>query len=60
MSGTAGFLIAIAAAFLLVCLAVGLIISAFVGKPAKAGRVRAAVGGALLIIMLAAYFIFFK
>ena len=61
MSGTVGFLAVIIAALVVVCLGVGLVISAFAGgKVTKAGRVRASVGGVLLVILLAAYFVFLK
>lgn len=44
-----------------VCLGTGLVISAFVGgKPKKAGRVRAIIGGVIIAACTLAYFVFIK
>lgn len=57
-SGTT-FILILLGGLLIVMLGVGLVISAFVGgKPTKAGRVRAIVGGVIVAVCTAAYFIF--
>lgn len=61
MSETIKFLAVMIAAFVIVCLGVGLVISAFIGgRLTRAGKVRAVIGGVLLAVSLAAYFVFFK
>lgn len=58
MSGTVGFLAALGGVLVIVCLGIGLVISAFVrGKPTKAGWIRAGIGGVLLLGLAAAVII---
>lgn len=53
------FLLLLLGGLVVACLGVGLVISAFIGgKPTKAGRVRAIVGGVIIAASLAAYFVF--
>ena len=57
-SGNTFFLILLGV-LIIVCLGVSLVLSAFVGgKPTKAGRVRAIVGGVMIAACMAAYFVF--
>lgn len=59
MSKGITFVALLAGGLALACLGVGLVISAFVkGKPTKAGRVRAVIGGVLIAACTAAYFVF--
>ena len=53
------FFLILLGGLLIVCLGVSLVLSAFVGgKPTKAGRVRAIVGGVIVAAGAAAYFVF--
>lgn len=61
MNREIAFLLLLSGGLLVVCLGVGLVISAFVArKPTKAGRVRAVIGGVLIAACTAAYFVFIK
>lgn len=61
MNGETLFFVCLAGGLVLAMLGVGLVISAFVGKRfTKAARVRAIVGGVLVAVCLAAYFLFVK
>lgn len=43
------------------CVGVGLVISAFVGRKfTKAGKIRAIIGGALIAVCTAIYFVFVR
>ena len=53
------FILILLGGLLIVCLGIGLILSAFVGgKYTKAGRVRAIVGGIIVAAGAVAYFVF--
>ena len=55
------FLLLLVGGLVAVCLGVSLVLSAFVGgKPTKAGRVRAIVGGVMIAACVAAYFVFLR
>ena len=55
------FLLLLVGGLVAVCLGVSLVLSAFVGgKPTKAGRVRAIVGGVMIAVCVAAYFVFLR
>ena len=55
------FILILLGGLLFAILGAGLVISAFVGgKPTKAGRVRAIVGGVIIAACTAAYFIFIE
>lgn len=55
------FILILLGGLLIVCLGVGLVISAFIGgKFTKAGRIRAIVGGIIVVLGAAAYFVFIE
>lgn len=61
MNKEMAFLLLLLGGLAVVCLGTGLVISAFVGgKPKKAGRVRAIIGGVIIAACTLAYFVFIK
>lgn len=53
------FIALLAGGFAVACFGIGLVISAFIkGKPTKAGRVRAVIGGVLIAACLAVCFVY--
>ena len=61
MNRETAFILLLIGGLLLVCLGAGLVVSAFIGgKPTGAGRVRAIVGGVIVAVSAAAYFVFLK
>lgn len=61
MNRESAFFLILLGVLLVVCLGVGLVLSAFIGrKPTKAGRVRAIVGGVIIAACAAAYLVFMR
>lgn len=61
MNKEIAFLLLLLCGLAVVCLGVGLVISAFVGgKPTKMGRVRAIIGGVIIAACTLVCFVFIK
>lgn len=55
------FLLMLIGIAVIACVGVGLVISAFVGRKfTKAGKIRAIIGGALIAVCTAIYFVFVR